>query len=388
MSVGFVRRTMAQASVNGWPGPFPTHVLIYEADDGFAAEVLGCSISNAPQECLRRKKLRSIENFLGAFPSSDDPPALAVTNSTNVSFHDFSCGRDGDAALLRTRYPELRLPDSQIVSSAGPGDFTPIVLRQNGLVVLTNFRVVGAAGANPRLRYFQAAWVTDRSIPRTQLARDLRGALSVENFDGSQLIPRGDLASHPDMATAANFASLTGIEGIGEVTITDFVSEHPEVLRGLGAVRVISGESLPWLVRPPHVAGSSERVVPDFLIEDAQGLGHILDFKLPLLNRKNVVRGASKNRHRPIDAINEGIAQLQRYKADYFSVPEHLAYVEDTYGLAMSDDPRLVLVVGSSENVEKEQLDLAMEQYSGRFEIIDYDTVRAMYLYTMRKIGG
>ena len=87
-----------------------------------------------------------------------------------------------------------------------------------------------------------------------------------------------------------------------------------------------------------------------------------------------------KNRAKPLEYVSDGISQLFSYRADYFSSPENRRATEETYGISVGDDARMVLVVGSGENVRPDEVALGTRQFRDDLEIIDFDTLRTLYL--------
>ena len=111
------------------------------------------------------------------------------------------------------------------------------------------------------------------------------------------------------------------------------------------------------------------------MVKGRDSLWRIVDFKLPLLNRKNVTRGGHRRR-RFIDSIAEGISQLYNYH-DYFTHEDNVTAAVARLGERVRD-PSLTLVVGTSENVDAEEVGQALRAYKA-VDIIDYDTLVKLY---------
>ena len=182
---------------------------------------------------------------------------------------------------------------------------------------------------------------------------------------------------------AANFTSLASVDKVGETTITKFLELNEDVLlRALGGVRLIPQPLLPWMEGNAYAEETS--IQPDFLLVDSEGEAHICEVKLPLLGRTSLTTGGHKRR-RFISGVAEGIAQLGNYK-EYFSFSSHRQLVIERYDVLVGE-PRLILLVGSAENyVEQEVLDA--QRMLRRFELLDYDTVRAMFLVRSGYVPG
>jgi hypothetical protein len=183
-------------------------------------------------------------------------------------------------------------------------------------------------------------------------------------------------ALHQSVLTATSFSSFAMMNDMREPTIGDFLYRHEDILKGsLGASSVIAQPELPWLEGNPD--SSEKSIIPDALLGRGDGKFDICDFKLPLLNKKSITKAAHRRR-RFIDSVSEGVAQLANY-ADYFTWDANARVAFEQYGVKV-EDPRLILIVGSLENVESNRVAEAARSLSGNYEIIDYDTLIQMYL--------
>ena len=105
-------------------------------------------------------------------------------------------------------------------------------------------------------------------------------------------------------------------------------------------------------------------------------VAHLCEVKLPLLRRTSLTTGGHRRR-RFITAVADGIAQLANYK-EYFSFEVHNNLLHDRYSVLI-DEPRSILLIGSSENYDEAEVVQAQRMLQP-FELIDYDTVRALFL--------
>jgi hypothetical protein len=101
----------------------------------------------------------------------------------------------------------------------------------------------------------------------------------------------------------------------------------------------------------------------------------IYDLKTAALNKQSLTKG-KRSRRRFIDYVNEGIAQLANYK-EYFKFPQNQELAWEKYKVKVKT-PNLVLVVGSFENANKEEIDEACLPFKN-ITIIDYDTFYATF---------
>ena len=134
----------------------------------------------------------------------------------------------------------------------------------------------------------------------------------------------------------------------------------------------------PYLTWEEH-DGTCEDVAinPDLLVRRDDGFFDIYDFKTALLDKSKITK-ASRSRRRFIDYVGEGISQLANYR-EYFSYPKNAALAKEKYGVEVKE-PKLVLVVGSWENVDPVEVEQACRQYGDLVQVIDYDTICQMFI--------
>jgi hypothetical protein len=207
---------------------------------------------------------------------------------------------------------------------------------------------------------------------------DLRQALgvvttpdSLGGFRGVQVVSYGDQEA---AQVATEFMSLY-LQGVSEPTVTGFLERHAQVIeRAFNADRVFYQPNLQW--REGNPDPSEESIQPDVLLRRPDGTWVVLEFKLPLLDKRNLTKGGHRRR-RFVDAVSEGIAQLFNY-SDYFSFAANRAVAYGKLG-DCPKNPELVLVIGNSENIEPEAVRQAQRSH-GSFTLVDYDSFIRLYL--------
>ncbi len=147
-------------------------------------------------------------------------------------------------------------------------------------------------------------------------------------------------------------------------------------MEGPGASAVLSSRLAHRTQRNPDPAEVA--IQPDFIFVDSIGIGHICEVKLPLLEKSTLTTGHHRRR-KFISAVSDGIAQLGNY-LEYVSFPAHQELIAERYRIDISD-PRLVLIVGSTENFDSTEVRKAQRMLR-KFELIDYDSLRALFLAT------
>lgn len=366
---------------------YPTMLLVCETDTHFVAELLGASLERPTQLIVVNRALPDVNSVLGRFPTEETRTLLDLQlggGGNGVAHLALLCERNRD--LFESRYPELRgLHDSALVYNGALGEdeaFYPFRVPTDFRDLwLTDVLTVANWRGQVRARYFQSAWLTEVGASSSELQRRLEAQHPV-GVDTSLLAPSID-AVRTLAVRAANFASLSSIDKVGETTITKFLELNETILlAALDAVKLIPQPYFPWMEGNPDPSESA--IQPDFLAVDADGQAHLCEVKLPLLGRMSLTTGGHRRREF-VRSVSEGVAQLANYR-EYFCFPSHQAVLRDKHGVSI-DDPRGILIVGSAENFDAEEVRQAQRMLRP-VEVLDYDTLRALYLAKSGYVPG
>jgi hypothetical protein len=359
---------------------YPSILLVCETPSHFAAELIG-GIPTLPKELkVIRRKLPSLEAVFGLFHTDASRSWLrGPAGGADYKFANLAllCQRDTD--MFEGRYPELsQFQESVIIDDTPLRDdeaFHAISVPSSFKDVwLNDCLTVNSWKGQVRARYFQSAWITERSATSSELKRRLEQHHPIGGPDTKLLTPSTS-GGRSLVLKAANFASLAAIDRIGETTITRFLEMNEEILlASLGGVKLIAQPLLPWLDGNPDP--DEEAIQPDFLLIDDEEKAHLCEVKLPLLGRTSLTTGGHRQR-KFISPVTDGVAQLANYK-EYFSFEVHNHLLYERHGVLI-DSPRSILLIGSEENYDEVEVAQAQRMLQP-FELIDYDTVRALFL--------
>jgi hypothetical protein len=215
------------------------------------------------------------------------------------------------------------------------------------------------------------------AVPRDIEAQELSGVLRELAGDdpnylpGVQIVEQGQQES---IVQAGQFANLY-LQGLQEATLTQFIEDHFDIIKyALDADQIFFQLNLPW--REGNPDPTEEAIQPDIIMRRKDGTWFIIDFKLPLLTKASVTTGGHRRR-RFIHTIADGIAQLHNYR-EYF---DYKANRREAFTRLREEvqEPQLMIIVGTSENVDLTEVDEAMRALKP-IDIVDYDTLIRLFL--------
>jgi hypothetical protein len=209
------------------------------------------------------------------------------------------------------------------------------------------------------------------TIPRDTNERDyielLRELIAPQAFD-----PYGvQIAGSENEARVIRSGQLSSLylRDVQETALTQFLEDHADLLKkALGVEEMFFQPKLIWA---EGGSPDEQAIQPDLIARKRNGTWLVVDFKLPLLNREKVTAGRHRRR-RFIYPVADGIAQLHNYH-DYFGHAANRSLAAQKLGQEIVD-PELMLVVGSSENVDLTEVNEALRAYKPT-SIVDYDTL-------------
>jgi hypothetical protein len=377
----FTEICRAEKSGNIKPTPqppflYPTHLLVVESQDHIIVELLGCCLGDHPKFDgklkVAKRTITFTEDHFDQFGTRDGSPAVTADVS-HLVLTDLLLTRTEETPALVSRLPSLRGFEREYNLRQPNGSGSLIAFtRAVECCVLKSCSFVNAREGIFRLKSVHFGLILHKDVKpeivSTVLTRELPPMTVCGVMEASTAVATARLLS-------GQFQSLYLSPTVHETTIASFLSAHPQLIKNsLGAVDHIYEPTLPWVDKPEGV--DREAINPDMLLRRPDGFWDIVDFKTAALDRTNLTKGGHARR-RFIDYVYEGLAQLANY-AEYFSFPANHAFAQQKYGVRVSE-PRLVLVVGSTENCDSSEVRQALRAHPNA-EIIDYDTLLGAYI--------
>lgn len=237
-------------------------------------------------------------------------------------------------------------------------------------LMIDNCLVVNSLGNIVRARYINLFLAIPAELESQEAINALRELVAVQSdIPGVQIVNQG----HQEAIVQAGQLANLYLRGVQETTLTQFLEDHSEIIqRALDAKQIFFQPLLAW-----HEGNSDPTEVaiqPDIIMRRSDDQWFIIDFKLPLLTKASITTGGHKRR-RFIYTVADGVAQLHNYRAFF----EHQANREAALSILGEEvhDAQLMLIVGTSENVDLTEVDEAMRPLKS-VKIVDYDTLIRM----------
>ncbi|MFJ9729657.1 hypothetical protein ACIRP3_43780 [Streptomyces sp. NPDC101209] len=359
---------------------FPSTLLFTQTETHYALELIGAM---RKQQLLHVKEQRVaslnqvVNNFATdeetfyIFNTEDNQPTnvLAMYSSLNLT-----CEYPDDK--LEHRFPGVRATFESTGSFIGMSDrasHLPLNAEKFRSLMIDNCMLAGRSGSVVRPKFVNLFYACSVDTDSAEVASDLAHISPVHN----ERVTGVQIASpeHSEaMKAAAGFATLY-LQGARETTVTAFIEKHSDIIEKVfDADKVYYQVELPWEEGNPDPAEVS--IQPDVLLRTKSGEWKIVEFKLPLLDKKSLT-ASDHARRRLTLSVGDGVAQLGNYE-EYFTFPQNLAaaqkVLQDTPAV-----PSLVLVIGSDENYNAQEIREATRM-SRPFDLIDYDTLMRLYL--------
>ncbi|MFF4033971.1 hypothetical protein ACFYZ2_30185 [Streptomyces sviceus] len=359
---------------------FPSTVLFTQTETHYALELIGAM---RKQQLLHVKEQRiaSLNRVVNNFSTDEDTYYLFGTEDdqpSNVfpcySGLNLTCELPDDK--LEHRFPGVRATFESTASLIGMSDqatHLPLNAEKFRSLLIDNCMLAGRSGSVVRPKFVNLFYACSVDADSAEVASDLARIAPVHNerVAGLQIAsPKHSEA----MKAAAGFATLY-LQGARETTVTAFIEKHSDIIEEIfDADKVYYQVELPW--KEGNADPEEVSIQPDVLLRTKGGDWKIVEFKLPLLDKKSLT-ASDHARRRLTLSVGDGVAQLGNYE-EYFTFPQHIAAAEEV----LRDTPavpELVLVVGTDENYNAQEIREATRM-SRPFDLIDYDTLMRLYL--------
>ncbi|MGY1502948.1 hypothetical protein ACW4TU_41340 [Streptomyces sp. QTS52] len=377
-----VDRLMASGQMKASDGGiflFPSTILYTETNTHYSFELIG-AMRKRQGFHIKERHTDSLNQVVNNFtPTADTLYIMGTPNgeSTNVFmwYKDANLMSEHPDGPLNKRFPGVQAFAAQSTLLGMSDRVSHLAINAECLkaVAFENCMLASRSGGLARPKLINFMYASSIEQDSAEVTSDLARIAPAKGVRvvGVQAVSSGHAAA---VRAAAGFATLY-LQGAGETTITTLLEKHSDMIEKVfDADLVFYQPVLPWVEGNPDPGEVS--IQPDVLLRTMGGDWKIIEFKLPLLDKKSLTAKGHKRR-RLIFSVDDGVRQLANYE-EYFAFTGNLAAAQKALGV-LPDIPQLALVVGSDENFDGEEVRQAT-RLMRPFDIIDYDSFIRMYL--------
>lgn len=361
---------------DGWLYLFPTVSLFTKTHTHYTFELFGARRRYADLRSKVHNAL-SFNDLLGDF-EYDGPTAYTLSFEASESraaprvFSHLALAAQRTLSALDSRFPGvadlyptklIRVVEDEvecIKSVDGSG--------LNGVLLIDDCLITNSLGPLVRARYTNLFFAIPADVGHQELSEALNQLIAAGSSQppGVLLVRQGHQES---VAQAGQFANLY-LQGAKETTLTQFLEDHSDIIRrALRASNIFFQPDLLWY--EGNSDPDEEAIQPDIILRRQDGTWLIIDFKLPLLHKGSITTGGHRRR-RFTYTTADGVAQLHNYREFFEYEANRSSAVAKLSGEVR--DPQLMLVVGTSENINLTEVNEAMRALKP-IDIVDYDTL-------------
>jgi len=347
---------------------FPAIMLATDCSDYYILELIGAA-KDFTQLKVKKHSESCVYRYFNQFEAGEPSPPFFHASQNN-HFRGLLLARSRETESLLTRFPHLSLYDTIIDLSSGEGSIFKL---DNSSIsfLLEDCIIVNTKDNLYRCKSILLCMVVHKSIGMRRLQELYDHAIG----DNTAHAIYASQGSEVELLVAGQMQSMYLFPGLHETTIGEFINQHPEVIKR--AFNAMSFKYEPYLEWKEHDGTVQDTAInPDLMIQRKDGYYDICDLKTALLHKKKITK-AERRRRRFIDYVEEGVSQLANYR-EYFSYEKNALHAKEKYGIEVKD-PNLVLIVGSYENSDPDQVIQACRKYANIL-IMDYDTLRQLYI--------
>lgn len=348
---------------------YPTILVATKFEKHYMAELIGASLGFTGLS-VKIHKEKSIYRYLNQFDDKNSSSVIHLDAAlTNLRFLTISTPAQIDS--LKNRFPQIDLNESIL---------RPIYEPDCALSFGDNFISTGIENStliNQRKNLFRtknilSMYIFAKRTTKSQVIGLYNNTIKDNEVKGIHTVSNGNIVK----TVVSQFQNMYLQPGLRETTIGDFIKTHPEIIKlAFNARRFEYEPSLEW---HEHDGTCQDKYInPDLMIENESGQWDIYDLKTALLDRARITKDERKRR-RFIDYVDEGIAQLANYR-EYFKYKKNQDHAREKFKMHVSE-PKLVLVVGSWDNFDSDEVNQASRQLDKSIDFIDYDTFSQLIL--------
>jgi hypothetical protein len=355
---------------------YPTLAVFTETKDHFICELLGATESFAGLKHFTNGSPSTV-GYLCQFEGQQEAPIFNL-GSRNSGICTLMLSNEVDLEAVRKRFGFVAGQWKTHLVRKGENGALFTFSENFQSFYINNCLLINRLGEIYRVKYILHAEIVSKSFPEKEYAADLSNRLSKPAYSTSDLFGVHYIVdpSYKDYALSGQFANVFLLPELKETRIGEFLRKHSSfICNALECKGYLYNAKFEWVEGNPDL--EEKYIQPDLMLERENGNFDICDLKTAITYKKAITKGQHRRR-RFIDYVEEGIAQLANYE-EYFSFKKNADRAWSKYKVRV-DNPRLILVVGNYENAPRAEIEEAIRKLKPNYQIIDYDTLNALFL--------
>jgi len=352
---------------------YPNIILFTQCNGFYVAELIGSSLTYEGLT-IKRNKVKSIYRYLSQFEDKKPEFASLKLDTFNIGITDAMFNSGISIESLKSRFPFVPFRFTGFNCSRPDKGLSLIRFGKNfRSCFLNNCVFINSDKNRIRIKPILSAFIFRNNIKNKELYSQFKHLINHEE------VMCVNSALNSDYEKIHKVGQLQGLyysANIHETTIGEYLSKHPDLIYSAFDTNVFIYEpTLKWI---EHDGTCEDQAInPDLFIRRKDGYYDLIDLKKAKLEKTNLTTGPRKRRRPKYDVL-DGITQLGNYE-EYFNYPKNRQFAEDKYGIKIKD-PKLILVIGTWDNVDAEEMDQALRAIKNNYEILDYDTFCGMMI--------
>lgn len=362
--------------LGGYSILYPNMLVITDCKGYYIAELVG-SVKRFSGLTVKIHRERSIYRYFSQF-DGDNPDPVIYFDASEHGLSHLCISQGGDIERIKQRFPSVELYDTELGRNGGSG--SPLGFGPNfKSCFMEHCILINVKNELFRCKNILYSCVVKSAILKNELLDVFRIACGSGYIAAVHTVSCGE----ERRVVAGQLQSMVLFPSLHETTLGEFLKLHPMVLKEVfKSDNIIYEPYLEWI---EHDGTCEDLAInPDLLVKREDGFYDIYDLKTALLDKRKITKNG-RSRRGLISYVEEGIGQLANYR-EYFAYAKNAELAERKYSVKVRD-PRLVLVVGSWENVDAEEVEQACRKYGASVQVVDYDTICHMFMGTIDQPG-
>ncbi len=350
---------------------FPSYLRIGESPHHWMAELNGASemneINNYKLDVPNvSEKYENTSSFFnpGVNIKNSMKPAFNCENSKGLRFMNLCIATKYDYEVFK-KFINVQISSTMLI--LGDAEAPVIIQPENKFIYFYNVDIIRTENNRLFFKSIPMAIAVKKNITSDELKQILKININkLRNLRPPIILGLNVGYSYSFEKFARDLLSLTS-QPVNENIIDKFIQHHMKLFtQGLKYQKGLNHVELKIL---EGNFGDKESLKPDFLMLRNDGYYDIIDLKTSALKYKSITVG-NPSRMRFNSYVNELISQLVGYER-YFKLKKNRRWALKELNIKVRN-PILIGIVGSFQNFDDSNVELALEQFKDNIAIFSY----------------